>query len=308
VDLDFLMVGPVVEQASASFDRFWNSDSNFPIAQLAPKLVNEESLARVRRALEAAPAELARSGFEDVLREDPRVQELLAGETALHWTPHWTFVSDDPMKAGLEQEQRSAVLQVMRLAIDDAERELTLISPYFVPGERGTASLVAVRAEGVDVRILTNSLAANDVAIVHGGYMRYRPTLLQNDVKLWELKPTGTGPETFSLGGSSGASLHTKAMIVDDTVVFVGSYNLDPRSTSLNTEQGVLAAHPELARELLALFDQQVQGERAWAVTLEEDKLAWSDGTRTVHEEPEAGFSKRFQAWLMKILPLESQL
>jgi putative cardiolipin synthase len=308
VDLDFLMVGPVVEQASASFDRFWNSESNFPIAQLAPRLVNEQSLARVRLALEAATAELASSGYAEILREDPRVQELLAGETALHWTPSWTFVSDDPMKTTFEQDQRSAVLQVMRLAIDGAERELTLISPYFVPGERGTASLVAVRAEGIEVRILTNSLAANDVALVHGGYMRYRPTLLENDVKLWELKPTGTEAQAFSLVGSSGSSLHTKAMIVDDAVVFVGSYNLDPRSTSLNTEQGVLAVHPALARELMALFDQKVQGERAWSVSLEDDKLAWSDGTRTVHEEPEAGFSKRFQAWLMKILPLESQL
>jgi len=308
VDLDFLMVGPVVEQASASFDRFWNSESNFPIAQLAPRLVNEDALARVRLALEAAPAELASSGYENVLREDPRVHDLLAGETALHWTPSWTFVSDDPMKARLEQDQRSAVLQVMRRAIGDAKHELTLISPYFVPGERGTAGLVAVRAEGIDVRILTNSLAANDVAAVHGGYMRYRPVLLQGEVKLWELKPTGSGPETFSLGGSSGSSLHTKAMVVDDTVVFVGSYNLDPRSTSLNTEQGVLASHPELARELLALFEQQVHGERAWRVALADDALVWTDGTRTLDQEPEVGLSKRFLAWLMKILPLESQL
>jgi putative cardiolipin synthase len=243
-----------------------------------------------------------------VLREDPNVQELLAGETALHWTPHWTFVTDDPMKAELDMEQRSAVLTVMRGAIGDAKNEVRLISPYFVPGERGTEQLVAVRTSGVDVFILTNSLAANDVAIVHGGYMRYRPTLLQNEVQLWELKPTGTGPASFSLGGSSGSSLHTKAMIVDDAVVFVGSYNLDPRSTSLNTEQGVLASHPVLAKELTELFDEKIQGGRAWRVSLVEGELSWSDGTRTVEKEPDATFSQRFQAWLMKILPVESQL
>ena len=90
--------------------------------------------------------------------------------------------------------------------------------------------------------------------------------------------------------------------------MFVGSYNLDPRSTSLNCEQGVLVSHPALAAELIALFDQQRQGARAWAVTLTGDGIRWSDGTQTWNREPEAGTSQRAMAWLMKVLPVESQL
>lgn len=138
--------------------------------------------------------------------------------------------------------------------------------------------------------------------------MRYRPTLLKNGILLWELKPAGDETSWFSLQGSSGSSLHTKAVIVDDHVVFVGSYNLDPRSTSLNTEQGVLASHPALAKELIDIFDRQVQGDRAWRVSLADGKLAWGDGTRTLYKVPGATASQRFQAWLMKWLPVESQL
>lgn len=308
LDLDFLMVGPVVRAASANFDRYWNSDSNYPIAQLAPEQASDAALQRVRAHLETV-AEAHRTGpYLQVLREDPNVANLVSGDTQLHWTADWAFVSDEPMKAKLPLEDRSGVLKALVPAMNAAQHEVALISPYFVPGERGTAYLQAMTARGVDLRILTNSLAATDVAAVHGGYMRYRPTLLEHGVKLWELKPTGTGTANFSLAGSSGSSLHTKAVIIDDRQAFVGSYNIDPRSTSLNNEQGVLASHPALAAELTALFERQLSGELAWRVTLVDGKLSWTDGTGTWDKEPESTGGQRVLAWLMKVLPVESQL
>jgi putative cardiolipin synthase len=308
VDLDMLMAGPIVAEISSNFDRFWNSPSNYPIAQLAPEAVDDAQLARLRGVLDQAAEALSASPYRQVLREDPQVQALLEGDTRLHWGSDWRFVSDDPLKARLPLEQRSAVLQALAPAMQSARHDLRLISPYFVPGERGTQGLADGARRGVTIGILTNSLAATDVAAVHGGYVRYRRTLLEAGIALWELKPAGGEKADFSLRGSSGSSLHTKAMIVDDRQVFVGSYNLDPRSTSLNCEQGVLVSHPALAAELTALFDQQRQGARAWAVTLTGDGIRWSDGTQTWNREPEAGTSQRAMAWLMKVLPVESQL
>ena len=116
-------------------------------------------------------------------------------------------------------------------------------------------------------------------------------------------------PARFSLAGSSGSSLHTKAMVIDDHAVFVGSYNLDPRSTSLNSEQGVLVDHPALAAELATLFQRETAPDHAWQVTLDAaGRMRWSDGTRTWTREPEATASQRSLAWLMKVLPVESQL
>jgi cardiolipin synthase C len=158
------------------------------------------------------------------------------------------------------------------------------------------------------VRVLTNSLAANDVAMVYGGYSKSRPKLLQGGVQIWELKPLPGVETQRSMFGSSGASLHTKALATDSSRLFVGSYNLDPRSTSLNCEQGVFVEEPTVATQLEAIFDQESSGERAWAVTLEHGKLQWSDGTQTYDDSPEATGGQKFQAWLAKVLPLDAQL
>jgi len=160
---------------------------------------------------------------------------------------------------------------------------------------------------GKDVRVLTNSLVANDVAAVHGGYSRYREPLLKGGVQLWELKPQG-GKGNSSLFGSSGASLHTKSFAVDGEKLFVGSYNLDPRSTWLNCEQGVMVEDPVLAKQLDSLFDIQTSGAHAWHVTLVDGELRWDDGTETFKSDPKASGWQKFQAWLTRVLHLDAQL
>jgi len=171
---------------------------------------------------------------------------------------------------------------------------------------------------GASVKILTNSLAANDVASVHGGYSRHRKELIKGGVQLWELKPAKTAETKAKEGeskatgssatGSSGASLHTKALTADGMTVFVGSYNLDPRSTWLNCEQGVIVQNAALAQQVSRIFGLQTQGNRAWHVTLEKGGLRWSDGTQIVDEEPGATFGKKFQAWFAKAFHLDAQL
>jgi putative cardiolipin synthase len=177
-----------------------------------------------------------------------------------------------------------------------------------VPGKAGTAAFVETAKAGSEVRVLTNSLAANDVAAVYGGYSQWREELLAGGVKLWELKPLAGGNAPSSMFGSAGASLHTKSLAVDERAVFVGSFNLDPRSASLNTEQGVFVESAELAAQLEALFAYDSSGARAWAVTLEGRSLHWTDDQGTYTSTPQASAWRKFQAWLARILPIESQL
>jgi putative cardiolipin synthase len=202
----------------------------------------------------------------------------------------------------------SEVLALLAPIVQQSQQSVTVISPYFVPGEAGTEGFVDVAKRGPDVRILTNSLAANDVAMVYGGYSKWRKPLLKGGVQLWELKPTRGSTVKSSLFGSSGASLHTKALTVDGSRTFVGSYNLDPRSTSLNCEQGVFVQDPVIARQLEALFATESSGERAWRVTLEGGELHWDDGTVKQDKTPEASVGRKFQAWLARVFPISSQL
>jgi putative cardiolipin synthase len=213
--------------------------------------------------------------------------------------------------AGGAEPVRSRVLDGLRESMAQAAKEITLISPYFVPGEQGTAALVAQQASGRRVSILTNSLAANDVAAVHGGYSKYRKPLLDGGVEVFELKPTAGAGEggKKSWFGSSGASLHTKAALFDRRRVFVGSFNLDPRSVALNCEQGVLVDDEVLAKELQARYDGATAGKFAWRLGRDaRGGLTWTDESGTLDKEPQASFGRKLQSWMTRVLPLEKQL
>ncbi len=308
-DLDFALLGDVVRDVSASFDRFWNSPQAYPVEFLDAESVTDDNLARLRINLDTA-AEAARTGwYAKALADSELVRQLGTGQWPLIWTARYTFVSDVPAKVtGELGEDASNVGKTLFPAMRGAAHDLTVISPYFVPGDRGAAALVDLAEAGTMVRILTNSLAANDVAAVHGGYAARRKTLLEGGVALYEIKPTGGNQVPMSLRGSSGAALHTKALSIDGERLFVGSYNLDPRSTSLNCEQGVLVDSDALAQEFETLFADLTAGNRAWNVAIVDGDLNWSDGQETRDSEPDATFGRRFQAWFARVFHLESQL
>jgi putative cardiolipin synthase len=172
--------------------------------------------------------------------------------------------------------------------------EAVISSPYFIPGEAGVKALGDLRRRNVDVSVLTNSLAANDVPLVHAGYARYRVALLRADVALYELSPSQRDPEDRPmLPGVSLGRLHAKTAVIDRRIVYIGSMNLDPRSETGNTELGILVDCPELASHVIRVLEMNKQL-GAYRVRLASDGhgLEWTaqDGPRqtVVFHEPEA--------------------
>jgi putative cardiolipin synthase len=222
------------------------------------------------------------------------------------------IVADPPEKArrGLGARRRAkaagGIGPDIAEALRAARQEALVISPCFVPGEAGLALLAQLAARGFRVVVVTNSLAATDVAAVHGGYARYRRRLIAAGIALHEMKASGDAPA--SLLGSRGASLHGKAFVIDDGPICVGSFNLDPRSTALNTEMGVFADHPELARALRAELLRLAEPGRSWRVGLEDGRLAWRAGATLRHAEPGASLRRRLVAALLRLLPVERHL
>jgi putative cardiolipin synthase len=310
VDLDFAMIGPVVREASASFDRYWNSPASYPIETLDPAAVTPDALTRLRNELRSHAAHAEQSRYAQALRADDAIKRMVAGEWPMQWSDNYRFVSDDPLKVAMKKRdaQTTHVGATLVPLVAAAQTRLSIISPYFVPGKEVTTRFGSLVKDGREIRILTNSLAANDVAAVHGGYSRHRKDLLEGGVKIWELKPLPGMEDKASLFGSSGASLHTKAFAVDGRGLFVGSYNLDPRSTWLNCEQGVFAQSEPLALQLEEIFDRQTAGEHAWRVSLAAGELQWTDGRESLDHEPHASMGRRFQAWLARTLRLDAQL
>lgn len=309
VDLDMAMAGPVVRDASASFDRYWNADVTYPIALLAPADVNRGALNRVREELGKHALAAPTSHYAQVLRQDELVHNLVAGQWRMRWIDDYRFISDDPLKVrDQETGPHSQVLQGLLGIAELSQQDMLVISPYFVPGPVGMQAIEDLRQRGCQVRVVTNSLAANDVVAVHSGYQKYREPMLAAGVELWELKPQFKKRVRASLFGSSGASLHSKALVADGDLVFVGSYNLDRRSGNLNTEQGVLVRDREIGQHMRELFAQQANGARAWQVSLEDEQLVWRDDEGSYETEPETGVGRRMLTWLIGLLPIEKQL
>ncbi|MEE7548383.1 phospholipase D family protein, partial [Xanthomonas sp. Kuri4-1] len=296
MDTDAAVVGPAVAQASGIFDAYWNSRTAVPLAALVQAA--PDALQKLRAHLDAGQASVRAHPYVERLRQSPSVRHLMEGDRPLHWTAQARIVSDPPEKAEGAPPRADWMTPVLVGEMAHARRELKLISPYFVPGDEGLRWIGGLRRQGVRVSVLTNSLAANDVIAVHGGYAGYRVPLLRQGVALYELKPDGD--PSGSLFGSSGASLHTKAFVIDDQAGFIGSFNLDPRSMNLNTEMGLLFRDRAITAELEALYNRKVSAATSYRLALDDGALRWhDDAARPPHtwtREPDATLWRRAAA------------
>jgi putative cardiolipin synthase len=303
-DLDLLLVGPAVQQASRIFDSFWNSTAAKSIDALHPG--EPDPKAGFVTHIDGAEDAALLSGIGDL----NSIAHSVATGHGFHWTRNARVISDPPEKVRGEKT-RSWLMRELLPILKSSRKYLEIASPYFIPGRKGAAILSGLVAEGTEVTVLTNSLAATDVATVHGAYANYRKRLLRAGIKLFELQPFSHQAK-ISVFGSKGASLHTKAFTVDGKTGFVGSFNFDPRSVSLNAEMGVLFEDEHLVAELRRRFRHEILPQTSYAVSLRDGRLTWTGIDQgQMHQytrEPEASLSRRILAALVRHLPIESQL
>ncbi len=314
-DLDLWLTGPVVTQASASFDDYWNAPHVQPISALSDFHVSEEQLAAFTRDIEKARSDMASHPYLSRLINsrmlatltDSHLENDAPGEFYQWYWGMAELWSDPPLKQARSVESHWVVAELWQ-AMQAVESELLIISPYFVPTVSGADLLAELSKRGVKVIVVTNSLAATDVLAVHAGYQNYRQQLLEAGVTLYEIKPDLLESDK-SLTGSSKSSLHAKTVVFDRQELFVGSFNFDPRSALLNTEMGVMVEQPLLAGRLSKEIEQRLPSQ-AYELNLEQGTLIWLDrgSGRTLHSEPGAGWWQRLLVELLSWLPIESQL
>ena len=294
VDLDVVAAGPIVSALSASFDEFWNSKYAIPIATVASGDDSESNL--------PPPVEAESNASSNWLSH-----ELDERKVDLFWVPA-TVLADQPAKIASETSPDEEVTianditQLMRAA----KQELIIISPYFVPGKDGVALIGELVGRGVRVRILTNSLASTDSPLVDIGYARYRVPLLKLGVELREMQPKlGQKHVRFHPFRSSNASLHAKALVIDQRIVFIGSLNMDERSAKINSELGLVMRSPEIAREVTGLLDD-LSTDGSYKLQLDQHgRVEWVAGDagapRVWHTDPETSRTER--VWLKLLSP-----
>nr|WP_202033545.1 phospholipase D family protein [Agrobacterium larrymoorei] len=310
-DFDIIAHGDAIAQAEEIFDDYWNSAVAIPVRSLLAR--RPSRLARLRRRMDVlASSEAARPYLARV--ESQHHSESFLMSNRLCWVETATVVADPPEKAGGKRKSgHNYLMETLLPVMEETQKELRITSPYFIPGLKGVEIFSRLSAAGVSVQVLTNSLAATDVAAVHAGYARYRRPLLLNKIALFELRRQADQSKGFTLRGSGQASLHTKAFTRDATTGFVGSLNFDPRSMSLNTEMGVLFTCPDLVRTMDEIFQEETRREMSFELELNaRRRLVWKGlvkgEPRQYSSEPYASPMRRVIAFCMGILPLESQL
>ncbi|NHO68077.1 phospholipase D family protein [Aestuariicella hydrocarbonica] len=325
-DLDLMAVGPVVDQVASSFEEFWQSSACYPIQMLVKKAFSNDELLELMDTIRSYLRDFSLKRSLDQLLE----LDFSASVTSNKW--YWgdaMVLSDSPKKSLLSGFRKSSLL-LMKLSkvASRVSRELLLVSPYFVPGIRGMRFFRKLRAKGVQVTIVTNSLSATDVSLVHSGYAKYRKRLLKIGVKLFEIPADSDGldfarwrrhfqplnPEKITqfIHKSSRASLHAKAYFIDREKTFVGSMNLDPRSILINTEIGVLVENAELTSVAVDNIKASLQGQ-AYQLKLDDrSRLVWeidkNDETVCYYSDPQTSFFRRLGIRLLSALPIEAQL
>ena len=311
-DLDVLAVGPVVRDLSGVFERYWNSASTVPIATIVDRTYGAADLDAILTRLRQ---EMAAAEYPYPIHQD--LEALAAQGAALRDSLVWAegrVIADDPEAIG-RREEADVVVAFIRGRVAELKDELLAEAPYFVLPAGAQATVKALTDRHVRVRVLTNSLASNNQLAAHSGYAKTRRRLLENGLELYELR---SDTDAFRPGWSlvsheSRAALHTKAMAFDREAVFIGSFNLDPRSAVINTEAGLYIESPELAERLIAYMATGVAPANSYRVLLDPNAgIVWEtvrDGEIVrYHDEPETGFRRRFVADLLKLLPIDSQL
>jgi putative cardiolipin synthase len=181
-DLDVLAFGPVARDVSIAFDHYWNSELSYPVSVLVGKLPTPEEIARKQQQLKNFVEAQSDSAYLQALRNSDMADKIRKHQVGTSWG-NAVVLYDRPEKILHDTEEKKYQLTPqLKPYADGVQKELILFSPYFVPGDAGTAFLTGLVARGVRVRILTNSLASNDVSIVHAGYAKYRKALLRGGV------------------------------------------------------------------------------------------------------------------------------
>ncbi len=305
-DRDVLLVGPAVADMQENFDEFWNSEHAVPVERILADELNDISAADVRRrsqelhAYAEDPANFApaiRSAIESTERYFPALLR------AMNWEDV-TFISDVPGKndgrSGLGGGGQST--DQLIAAVRSAKESILIQSPYLIMPDGGIELFRELVDRGVRIRISTNSLASTDNIQAFSGYVSQRDDLLEAGVELYEYRPypairTKLIERYPSIARNNPIfAIHAKSLVIDGKTVFIGTFNLDPRSANLNTEVGMLVESEELARQLTASIEQDIAPANSWRTT--ED----------FNPDSEVGRGKRFKVWVNSLLPLEPVL
>ncbi len=300
LDLDVLGLGPVARQTSTVFDRFWNSDWVVPVSALQLGATARDLRAQRPRTLQSLEGTPVLDRFP--LDRKDWAADLAGFAKSAHIGPSHVL-TDLPQPNAVRHRMPDAIRNFMA----SAKTELLITNSYIIPDDVDIKLFQDLQARGVTVKVLTNSLASQDVPAVNSHYKRWRKPLLKSGVELYESRPDAEIAKTLADTPPVHADfmgLHVKAIVVDRKRVFVGSMNLDPRSQELNSEMGVVIDSEPFAREIADIMDGGMLPQNAWRVSLNENgHLQWIAEGKPLTRQPARSGWQRVQDVFFMLFP-----
>ena len=347
VDIDVLAAGRIVRDLSHSFDLYWNN----PLAYPAQSLVTMADIEALKpKPTDDVPGASSAASSNAVMSNanipDAAARPKAAGDNVTALSPladdtdlrllTWTWapsvlMADKPSKIAADadstEEAQDTTVDGLLSLMAQAKRDLLIVSPYFVPGDRMMKQFADLRARGIRVRVLTNSLASNDALAAHVGYAKYRKALLALGMDMYEMRAEqqgsfnsfgaatlaggSVGGSTGKSGGGSRASLHSKVVVMDDRLLVVGSMNLDLRSQLQNSEVAIVIRSSAMALEAIRLIEPTLQT-AAYRVQLVDRQLVWrapqGSSLPDTTSEPDASMGLKIMAELIAPFAPEEML
>lgn len=309
--MEVLAVGPIAKEVSKSFDHYWNYRKTIKVSNLSkPAKINRK---QVRKKYTNDP--MAKR-FSHALSTSPLIWQIRNRSLPFKWA-RASLIQDSPNKITQRKQKRGKYLNSTGFEpfIKNSERDILIISPYFIPGKEGLKFFKQLRDRGIHVSILTNSYASTDVKIVNAHYNKYRKALIKMGVKLYEFKSADGSVNLLKrarrlASRPAKAGLHAKILSFDQKNLYIGSMNMDPRSLYENTEIGIMISSPEITNNIVRWFDKNLD-DLAYHVGLRNQNIIWQDYAKkgaVYTVEPDTAPSQRVWMNLMRALPGESQL
>ena len=319
-DVDVMLVGTAVKDISHSFDEYWSHEYAYKVQEVVNQSAHHLSYESLKRQLDEHYERVTVQNYLDLTSNSQAIDSLMSRDIQLDWVKA-EVVKDSPDKIKSKAKKKEHLNFQLIQHLEQPEKNVDLISAYFVPEKKGAEMLTDLAKDGVKVRVLTNSFKANDVAVVHAFYGKYRQNLLEHGVQLYEFLPALNKNDLdkntedlakkakVSIKGLSRSSLHAKLMALDEKQVFIGSFNFDPRSAYLNTEIGVLLNSPPLAQAVHTTMDENLS-KYAYKLVLDANKkITWQrqtpQGPVIYTKEPRMKWWQRAGIKMLSWLPIE---
>ena len=311
-DRDVMALGPIVGDMADNFSAYWNSQWSYPLEQIyQPQPPELAASARSRLINETARAQ----AFKAIPPQGRDAAEtFLEGRFAdLTQAPAKLVYDEPPKDPEAPTDTPKLTAKALYGLVAQAETEILVESAYFVLADEQLEDLRDVVKPGLSILAITNSLASNDLVTNHSAYARWREEMLESGIELYELRPDAKGCEAWvssqAACDNGAVSLHSKAVVFDQSTLFVGSLNVNLRSIYLNGETVLIIQSPEMAKAVAADIRHSMTPENSWQVTLDKGgDLLWRSSDQQVDHEPDVGFWRRAKSRFLSWLPLEKYL